>query len=97
MFRRAAGVLLKSLGLGLSIVGATLLVVHWVWTVLAVLAGIGLAIVGERLAPREQTGAFTARYTMEAGGWGDLHYVKPPGGNVSDPLPGHEGRRFTGR
>ncbi len=92
-----AGGTLKAVGLGLAIVGATLIVVHWVWTVVAVSAGIALTIIGERLAPGAQTGAFTARYTMEAGGWGDLHYVKPPGGNVADPMPGSEGRRFTGR
>jgi hypothetical protein len=92
-----AGGLLKAVGLGVAIVGVTLIVVQWVWTVVGVLAGIGLTIVGERLAPGDQTGAFTARYTMESGGWGDMHYVKPPGGNVSDPMPGRAGRRFTGR
>lgn len=84
-------------GLALAILGVALVFVHWALTVLGVVAGVGLTIIGDRLSPSVGTGAFTARYTMEAGGWGDLHYVKPPGGNVSDPLPGKEGRRFTGR
>lgn len=61
--------MVKALAVAVAISGVALVFVHWVPGVVAVLAGIGLMIVGSWLSPGARTGAYTARYALVAGGW----------------------------
>jgi len=96
LIRRTVGFLVKASGLIVIATGMAALSTHWLWTVLAMFVGLGLFIVGAEIAPVAKTGAFIARNLMESDAY-DLHYVRPPGGYLTDSFDGPDSDRFIGR
>lgn len=81
---KAAGFLLVPSGIVIWSYG------HPVWAVAAMIFGFGVFVAGALVEPGPDTGAGIARNMMEL--YDDMHYVRPPGGNLTDRVEGDDGR-----
>lgn len=63
---------------------------HPWWAALAMVSGLVVFVAGALLEPGPDSGAQIARNMMEL--YDDVRYVRPPGGNLTDPLDGDDGR-----